>query len=132
MQLNLTSDYGLRIVLYLAQKGSVTSSAEICTKMGIPPSYMHKLAKVLKNIGAIREIRGSAGGFVLKKAPENLSVLTILNAFEKTMDINKRLEKNTLYNIDVRSYYAVRELYAEIQAELNKKFDIKISTLLEK
>ncbi|MDR1993312.1 MAG: Rrf2 family transcriptional regulator [Nitrososphaerota archaeon] len=130
MQLNVTTDYGIRVILYLAQKNGVASSSEICEKMGIPPSYIHKIAKTLKKAGMIREIRGSKGGFELKKNPNSLSVLAIVNAFEKTINISKCLEKDKFCSKDIPLFLGVRELYAEIQAELHNRLDVKISNFL--
>jgi len=130
MQLNVTTDYGIRVILYLAQKNGAASSSEICEKMGIPQSYMHKIAKTLKKAGMIREIRGSKGGFELKKDPNSLSILTIVNAFEKTTKINKCLEKDKFCSRDAKLCCGVRDLYAEIQTELDNRLDVKISTFL--
>jgi Rrf2 family nitric oxide-sensitive transcriptional repressor len=131
MQLNLTTDYGIRVVLYLAQKNSVVNSKEICKEMGIPHTYMHKIARGLKNVGIIKEVRGSVGGFELKENPDKVSILTIANAFEKTMNITTFLEKNEFCSRDTTPYRKVREFYTEIQNELNTKMDKKISSFLK-
>ena len=129
--MNVTTDYGVRVVLYLAEKKCVTSGSEICEKMGIPHSYMHKIARVLKNAGILQEVRGAAGGFVLKKDPESLSILTVVSAFEKTIILNRCLESDKFCSIDAASCCAVRELYADAQSELHNKLNVKISTFLK-
>jgi Rrf2 family nitric oxide-sensitive transcriptional repressor len=131
MQLNVTTDYGIRAVLYLAQKKGVANSNEISTKMGIPPTYMHKITKPLKTAGILREIRGSTGGFILQKDPTNLSILNIISAFEKTTNINRCLEKDKYCSRNATTYCAVRDIYTEAQTELHNKLDIKISTILK-
>jgi Rrf2 family protein len=131
MQLNITTDYGIRVVLYLAQKNAVTSSTEICTNMGIPCSYMHKIAKVLKNAEIIREKRGAAGGFELKKTADEVSILSIVRAFEKTMNINKCLENDELCSRNAAHQCVVKELYTEIQDKLHEMLDVKVSTFLK-
>lgn len=93
---------------------------------------MHKITKVLKNNEIVREVRGSAGGFMLKKDPDDLSVLTILRAFEKTMNINRCLEEDAFCSRNATVYCVIRKIYAEIQEELYKRLDIKLSTFLEK
>ena len=40
MQINVTTDYAIRVVLYLAIKNSITPSSEIASGMGIPKSYI--------------------------------------------------------------------------------------------
>jgi Rrf2 family nitric oxide-sensitive transcriptional repressor len=131
MQLNVTTDYGIRTVLYLAQKKDIANSNEISTKMGIPPTYMHKITRALKNAGILREIRGSTGGFILQKDPTTLSILNIVNAFEKTMNINRCLEEDKFCSRDATSFCAVRDIYTQAQTELHDRLNIKISTFLK-
>ena len=48
MQLNITTDYAIRIVYYLAlQKENVTAS-ELASVLKIPVSYISKITKKLK------------------------------------------------------------------------------------
>lgn len=42
MQINVTTDYAIRIVLYLAIQNKVTASRDIASAMGIPESYILK------------------------------------------------------------------------------------------
>jgi Rrf2 family protein len=119
------------VVLYLAQKNAVTSSTEICANMGIPCSYMHKIAKVLKNAGIIREKRGAAGGFELKKAADEVSILSIVSAFEKTMDINRCLKGDEFCSRNAAHRCVVRELYVGIQDKLNEMLNVNVSTFLK-
>ncbi|MDR0318925.1 MAG: Rrf2 family transcriptional regulator [Nitrososphaerota archaeon] len=132
MQLNVTTDYGIRVVLYLAQRNTVVSGADICANMGIPCSYMHKIAKVLKNADIISEKRGAIGGFMLKKAADAVSILDIVSAFEKTMNINKCLEDDEFCSRNAVPYCVVRALYAEVQDRLNDMLNVKISTLISR
>ena len=130
MQLNVTTDYGIRVILYLAQKNDIASSKEICEKTGIPPSYMHKIARTLKKAGMINEIRGSKGGFKLKKEPNKLTILAIISAFEKTININRCLEADQLCSRYATIDCKVRELYTEIQTELHNRLDVNVATFL--
>lgn len=47
MQLNVTTDYAIRTVLYLAVKDELATANEIATAMGIPPSYVLKITRKL-------------------------------------------------------------------------------------
>ena len=99
--------------------------------MGIPCTYMHKITRTLKNAGILREIRGSTGGFALQKDPDSLSILNIVNAFEKTMNINRCLEEDKFCNRDAVLFCPVRDIYVEAQTELHNKLNVKISTFLK-
>ncbi|MDR0797195.1 MAG: Rrf2 family transcriptional regulator [Nitrososphaerota archaeon] len=128
MQLNITTDYGIRVVLYLAQKNGLASSTEICENMAIPCGYMHKIARILKNAGIIREVRGVNGGFKLIKSIDDISILSIVRAFEKTVNINRCLEDDEFCSRNAAHQCVVRELYAGVQSKLHEMLDVKIST----
>lgn len=48
MQLNVTTDYAIRIVLYLGQCKKRASATEISSEMGIPKGYLEKVLSKLK------------------------------------------------------------------------------------
>ena len=50
MQLNVTTDYAIRTVLYLGQCKKIASATEISNEMGIPRGYLEKVLSKLKNI----------------------------------------------------------------------------------
>ena len=130
MQLNVTTDYAVRIVLYLASKNDIASSSEIAREMGIPQTYILKLTKVLKEAGILGEKCGAGGGFVLKKDPEQITLLTVVGLFEKTLYINRCLEEDQFCSRDAVAYCKVRELLSEIQTDLGRRLDVKITEFL--
>lgn len=67
MQINVTTDYAIRIVLYLAIQNKVTTSKDIAMAMGIPKSYIFKITNKLIAAGIIQRIVGAKGGFILTR-----------------------------------------------------------------
>jgi len=130
MQLNVTTDYAVRIVLYLASKKDYANSYEISSEMGIPHSYILKITKVLKDAKIISEKRGINGGFILTKKPENISIMSILILFEKTMQINRCLEKDKYCSRNAAGYCKVRESLSGVQTALDEMLSVKISEFL--
>ena len=59
MQLNVTTDYAIRIVLYLAIKKEITTSKEIGAAMGIPKNYVLKITHKLVEAGIIERLVGA-------------------------------------------------------------------------
>ena len=88
MQLKASIDYGLRAVLYLADKGTVCSSKDIAKDMSIPRDYLIQLAQLLRNAGIIEARPGKYGGYYLAKDPGEISVLDVLDALEGTTKRN--------------------------------------------
>lgn len=73
MQLKVSTDYAIRIVLHLAVKGGAATSSEISGQMGIPQSVIATLAKPLQKAGILTTQRGTGGGFALGRAGADLA-----------------------------------------------------------
>jgi len=130
MQLNVTTDYAIRIVLYLATKKKVVNSNEIAKAMGIPSTYIMKITRTLKQADILREKRGVDGGFVLNMEPEQLTLLEIVGALEKTVNINRCLEEDEYCSRNAVTFCNVRKLLVRLQAELAEGLNVKISELI--
>lgn len=115
MQLNITTDYAIRTVLFLAIKKDVVSSAEISSAMKIPQNYILVLTKRLREAGIIETIRGSNGGFVLKKEPWDISIHDIIQAMEGTTKINRCLEEDHYCSRHAIDTCPVRKNYEKFQ-----------------
>ena len=115
MQLNITTDYAIRTVLFLAIKKDVVSSSEISAAMKIPQNYILVLTKRLREAGIIDTIRGSNGGFVLKKEPWDISIHDIIQAMEGTTKINRCLEEDHYCSRHAVDTCPVRKNYEKFQ-----------------
>lgn len=73
-------EYGMRAVLYLAEKGSICSSREVADEMSIPRDYLIQLAQLLRNAGIVHARPGKNGGYSLAKDASEISMLDIFNA----------------------------------------------------
>ena len=63
MQLNVTTDYAIRMTLFLAILGTPMGSEDISKQMGIPKQMIAQIAKPLRDAGIIATKRGVGGGF---------------------------------------------------------------------
>ena len=82
MRLTRAGEYAVRCVLYLAFKGSgiVVNRREIAGAMGIPDQFLSKIARQLSRAGIIEIRQGQKGGLSLLIAPEDLSLLQVVEA----------------------------------------------------
>jgi Rrf2 family protein len=69
-------------VLYLADRGAgqVVSRRQIAGEMDIPPHFLGKIAQQLAREGIIEIIQGAKGGFRLIAAPEDVTLLQVVEA----------------------------------------------------
>lgn len=82
MHFKASVEYGMRAVLYLAEKGSICSSREVADEMSIPRDYLIQLAQLLRNAGIIHARPGKNGGYSLAKDASEISMLDIFNALQ--------------------------------------------------
>ncbi len=92
MRLKASTEYGMRAVLYLAEKGTVCSSRDVAEDMSIPRDYLIQLAQLLRNAGIIVARPGKNGGYSLAKDPSEISVLDVVNALQ---DDKKRAKRKS-------------------------------------
>ena len=62
MQLNITTDYAIRIVYYLALKEETITASELASVLKIPVNYISKITKKLKAAEIVQACEGIKGG----------------------------------------------------------------------
>lgn len=120
MQLKVSTDYAIRIVLYLAVARKIITSKELSAKLGIPQSIVLKIGRKLNNNDIITITSGIQGGFILKKQPENVSLFEIINIFEQTTKINRCLEEDEYCSRFATESCPVRKVYYKIQQNFER------------
>jgi Rrf2 family protein len=83
-----SAEYAVRALSFLAQsqEGICLQSKEIADELGLPPQFLTKILRKLTPTGIVASQRGRTGGFRLTRPPEEISVLSIIEPFEATMD----------------------------------------------
>ncbi|HEY9713410.1 MAG TPA: Rrf2 family transcriptional regulator, partial [Chroococcales cyanobacterium] len=77
-----TTEYGLRAVVFLAEHGVGKTTEEISKATQIPAAYLSKVLQQLARGNIVQSQRGLGGGFTLRKAAAELSVLEVVNAVD--------------------------------------------------
>ena len=132
MQLNITTDYAIRIILALASKeGEVVSSKEISITMNIPQKYVLKIARNLVAANLIERRSGVYGGFLLAKPASEITVLDVVSVMEPTIRINRCLEDDSFCSRLAIDSCPLRKFYNEFQTIIEDNFSkITIQSLL--
>jgi Rrf2 family nitric oxide-sensitive transcriptional repressor len=83
IRLNLSTDYALRALLYLARQPEAQSSTrEVAEFYGISLDHVSKVVQHLSHAGMVRAGRGRGGGIRLGRSPERISVGEVVELFE--------------------------------------------------
>lgn len=131
MQLNISTDYAIRIVYYLALKGDTATSSEISGQMGIPQSVIATLATPLQKAGLLSTQRGAGGGFALCRRPEDISLHEIVNLMEGTTRINRCLEPDGFCSRNGTASCNAHRFFLREQEKLERSFrEMTIAKLL--
>lgn len=133
MQLNITTDYAIRIILALATKeGEVVSSKEISMTMKIPQKYVLKITRSLVAANLIERRSGVYGGFLLVRKPKDINLLEIIDVMEPTIRINRCLEDDAYCSRFATDNCPVRKFYVGFQSVLKEHFKkVTIQSLLD-
>ena len=93
MQITRREEYGLRGLLFLAQQPDekVFLVSEISRVQKIPERFLAKIFQRLSKAGFLRSVRGSKGGFTLRRAAAEITMKDVIEALEGPIAINRCL-----------------------------------------
>ena len=118
MQLNISTDYAIRALLYLADCGRIASSSEIAREMCIPENYLYAVMGKLKKAGLTSATRGVKGGWSLTKEADEITLLSILDVMEGSVKVSRCLFDERDCNRDATGYCSVHAYYKELQGQI--------------
>lgn len=114
MQLNKSTDYAIKILLFLKEKDKLKFQTEIADATGIPPKYLAAILAKLKKAGFVESLRGNKGGYYLKEDLSNITVYDIICVTESSSMISCCLEQKKTD----RLYRNIKNYYYEVQNKL--------------
>jgi len=85
VKLSVKSDYAARAVLGLARHypdGAALRMDDVAKEQGVPPKYLPQILVELKAQGIVRSVRGMAGGYLLARAPAEITLRDVLRAVQ--------------------------------------------------
>ena len=84
MKLSTRTRYGIRAVLELAENHDKRpiQLKIIARHQGISVKYLEQLMAILKSSGIVGSVRGSKGGYVLAKPPDQIKLSDCFNCLE--------------------------------------------------
>ena len=87
MKLSTRTRYAVRALIELAQNGSnkPLQLKIIAERQEISVKYLEQLMAVLRSAGFVRSIRGSKGGYLLARAPNQIRMNEVMHRLEGTV-----------------------------------------------
>jgi len=129
MRVTFKGDYALKAVLDLAlrYKKELVTSHDLAKRIDAPIKFMEQVLLDLKKGGFVESKRGSAGGYLLAKPPEEIIVGDILRFIDGPLEPIACVEKKYLNCADMNNcvfkniWQKVAELTSAIVDNINFK-----------
>lgn len=118
MQITRQADYALRAMLYLTnlEPNQRAATSQIAEEQHIPPSFLAKIISQLSIAGLIHTSRGARGGVSLARAPEEISILEVVEAIDGPLSLNECTQNPSACPFG--DTCPLHSLWCETQAEL--------------
>lgn len=128
IKLSTKGRYGVKAMLDLAinYNREPISLKLIAERQNIPENYLEQLFTPLRKTGLIKSTRGVLGGYVLGKAPSDISIFDIMNVLEGSVEISDCVDEPNCENVDC---CATRLLWVKTKDSIEQVF--KSTTLAD-
>lgn len=82
--LSATAEYALRAMTHLARqpKVGIVLGRDLSHQADVPPAYLTKILLALRNAGLVDTVRGTGGGYRLRKPAEQIYLIDIVELFD--------------------------------------------------
>ncbi len=120
MKVSSRSRYALLTVLDLAihRDAGVSKVQDIARRQSIPQKFLEQILLVLKSGGLVMSKRGAKGGYLLAKAPADISVGDVL-----------KLTEDALLSVDTSTPEGASQIFAEIWVGLNEHINTELDAV---
>ena len=122
MQLKITTDYAIRLLLCLAEQPARKTAEELSERMTVPKPTVIKIMGRLKARGWVAAQEGIYGGYSLATPLQSISLLDIFEAMEETVRINRCLEEDEYCSRFATINCPVRNAYTYLQDIMEELF----------
>jgi Rrf2 family transcriptional regulator, cysteine metabolism repressor len=118
MKLSTKGRYGVKAMVDLAINFGETpvSIKSIAERQNISECYLEQLFLPLRKSNLIKSIRGAQGGYVLNRAPEEITIGEIIHVLEGPIEISDCIEGVGCTNMDC---CATRLLWEKIKKSID-------------
>ncbi|MCJ7689897.1 MAG: Rrf2 family transcriptional regulator [Clostridiaceae bacterium] len=118
MKLSTKGRYGVKAMVDLAINygEQPVSIKNISQRQNISEYYLEQLFSSLKKAKLIKSIRGAQGGYILNRAPGEITIQDVINVLEGPIEVSNCLEDSACNNIDC---CATRLLWKKIKDSID-------------
>ena len=115
MQLNVSTDYAIKLIIYLAKADCVVSSSKLSKAINISQRYLLQICSKLRDAGLISVTYGSNGGYRLDMNPDEINLYVIIVIMQGHIESRQQPFADTP---DVRPFIYLNSAYQNIEDHL--------------
>ena len=82
MRITAKADYAVRAAVELAAAGDMITADQIAQAQGIPVNFLENILRDLRRAGIVESRRGQAGGYLLARPAEEISIADVIRSVE--------------------------------------------------
>lgn len=118
MELTRKGEYAIRGIVYLAGKpiDKVCLLSDIAAAVDVPPTFLAKIFQQFSKMGLVKSFRGTGGGFMLGRAPEQITLLEVVEAVEGPIIPNRCV--GTPSDCERSGHCSVHPVWKRVQDEV--------------
>lgn len=121
MKLSKTSEYALRILIYMAKvPDQLYTAKQLVKELKVSDKYLRRLMTDLSKSGFIRSIQGRDGGYTFIKSPDEIMLYDIIDSVEGMDKLNGCLLG--FESCSSSNPCAMHSLWVNLRTDLNKVF----------
>ncbi len=121
MKLNKTTEYALRILIYMAKRPmELYTAGMLVDELKVSDKYLRRIMTDLSKSGFIKSTQGRIGGYSFAKDPSDILLIDIIDAVEGADKLN-----GCVLGFETCSSTnpcAMHETWSPVRNELNKVF----------
>jgi len=123
LKINRQTDYAVRVVLALAQRGEGIrlSTSEIQQEMLIPKALMARIVAQLAREGLVDTYPGRDGGLMLPRPASQISLKDVVEAFEGPILLSECLQVKGEDDCPFQSNCPVRSKWGRVQVAMMRE-----------
>lgn len=133
MKLSTRTRYAVRAIIELAQSNNKKplQLKIIAQRQEISVKYLEQLMAVLRSAGLVRSVRGSKGGYLLARAPDQIRMNEVLHRLEGTVSTVECVENKD--SCSRSADCAARYLWMQVENSIEQKLQsISLQDLVDK
>ena len=124
LKLNKTTDYAIRVVVFLRKPGQWKTKIEISEEMGIPRKYLQAVLDKLREAGIVDSTRG------IKKEWYDIKLIDIIKTTEAAVNINTFNDTEDINTKQLKSYLPVQSYFDKVQNEIEANLSVTIQDIV--